>query len=137
MKTTVKAAILDRLYNDTILQGYLGGAYVRLGHISDTDQVPVVTIEEIFERAEPRVGYNSHYKRDNFPTIQIDIQFHGTEPLLKFDQIEERIDVLLFKMGISGTMGWKRVTSSNQYDDDTETRIRTLRYQFQYVINDT
>jgi len=146
MITTVFQAILDKLNTDATLLGYLGGAYCFRAKIYGPSRVPSITLLENNEPSKPRVGYNSSRRRDNNPTVQIDVWVSSADESFPCtgedaDLISNRIDELLLNSlsPVTGTMAgsWEKSSSSQQHEADPQIWHNALRYSFGYSVLDT
>jgi len=140
MIVSILAALRTLLHDDSTLQGLLGGAYVYLGWKTNKMHVPCVTIVENNESSFRRTCYDQFKTRDNAPTIQIDIwvdENSETAPNAPEDiePIANRIDVLLFRTGVTNTRAWGRVSSSGPYPEENLFH-KALRYRFEFSIID-
>ncbi len=147
MITTIFQAILTKLNGDAILQGYFGStSFAFRGKLLAPFSVPSITITENNEKSVPRVGYCTSKKRDNTPTIQVDVWVSSADESFPCtgedaDTIANRVDEILLDADTptTGTLAgtWQKTTSSQQHEDDTRIWHNALRYSFQYSKTDT
>jgi hypothetical protein len=163
MNATVFAAILARLNADATLMTLMGKTVgddpcfraQRLSAIT----APSVTMRAAPEPSELFCGtdyaintpLSNALLATNSPTIQLDIWVSSQSAATPStgqdaDAIEARIDILLrlntpgwsyYDSGgtrIFRTHGWRRITTSQQYEDDTNLWHNVVRYEFWYLI---
>ena len=147
MIATVFQGILDKLNNDTTLQGYFGSTFFTFrAKMTAPSELPAITVMENTERSKPRVGYCTTKIRDSTPTVQVDVWVSSAEASFPCtgedaDLIAERIDAILLDATspVTGTKAgtWKKAGSSQQEEDDTRIIHNALRYSFEYSTTDT
>ena len=153
MYTTVFDAIITRLNGDATLMGLMGKTVgdnpcyraQRLSAIT----TPAVTLHENAESSTIFPGTDAvidgsvanSFIATNTASIQIDIWVSsaGSFPTTGRDTgaIANRIDVLLLQdtpNWIQYTHGWRRGSSSQQYEEDTSLWHDALRYTLEYHI---
>ena len=143
MIATVLAAVISKMSTDATLIGYLGGAFVYPGWLTENMTIPCVTAIENNESSTPRVGYAVYKNRDNAPMLQIDIWISrddedGPNTIEDIEQIVNRIDVLFIGDNVANTRSWRRVSSSGPSKDPDDQRLihKSLRYGFEYKVTD-
>jgi hypothetical protein len=145
MITSVFQAILDKLNADATLLTYLGGANCFRSKMTAPSQIPSVTLMENNESSTLRSGYNSSLKRDNSPTIQIDVWVSSTDESFPCtgedaDTISNRIDAVLLdaRTPATGTRAgtWKKTSSTQQHELNPGIWHNALRYTFNYLKQD-
>jgi hypothetical protein len=139
MNLTVLAALWTLLDTDATLLALLGG-HVFLGWKADPRDIPCATITENNESSTPRPCYGAHHHRDSSPIVQIDIWVNrlGDVAPCTVEDVEaivDRIDVLLFRTGVTNTRGWRRVSSSGPTPEE-DVLHKALRYEFAYSVSD-
>ena len=146
MITSIYAAILSKLNADSTLLGYLGGAYCFRAKMTAPFRVPSVTLMENSEKSDPRCGYNAIKKRDNYPTLQVDVWVSSADEAFPCtgedaDTIANRIDAVLLDStsAVTGTTegSWRKISSSQQYEPEERIWHNAIRYSFQYTITDS
>ena len=153
MLTNIFDAIVARLNGDATLMSLLGknpgdNPCYRAQRLSAIT-APSVTLHENTENSALFPGTDitieetipSSFIATNTVTIQIDIWVSsqaGTPSTGRdADAIANRIDVLLFQNTpnwIQYTHGWRRGSSSQQYEEATSLWHNALRYSFEYHI---
>lgn len=144
MITSVFAAILKKLKDDTTLTGYLGGA----SHISRAKSLapavlPAVTLRDSGESSRQRPCYARHKHRDNDSSVQIDVWVSSdatTFPSTGEDasKIANRIDEILLSVPqVTNTSGWLKNSETPMFEDDTRIFHVSSRYGFKYSLNDS
>lgn len=134
MTVAITAAVLAALKANTALVALLGGQYVYPRHRAAVQQIPGVYLITNSETSKHRPGYNVDKKRDSEPVLQVDI-FHSTTAAA-CDAIADAVDVALLSVTVTGTRGWRRVSRSEQFEEDTGFHHVALRFQFAYTITD-
>ena len=134
MLASVFASLRNTLKNDATMKTLLGGEYVYVGHVSQTNQIPSVTIIENTETCKKRTGYNANKYRDNESVVQIDVW--SKESRLEAVNIANRIDTILVTDSVTDTFGWQKVGDGDMFESDTRIYHKALRYSFWYEIDD-
>lgn len=143
MNPEIFAAILDTLRADATLIRLLGGPFVYRAKGVQPSHIPSVTLLENNEPGTRRVGYNTTRRRDNSPTLQVDVWIatNQEEPPCTgedADWIAERLDTIVFSpVPITGTRNWAKVSGSTQNDEDIGGIHISRRYSFDYSLIDT
>ena len=156
-------AILDRLNNDAALMALLGKTVGDAACFRAQRKAPIstpsVTMRIAPEPSELFCGTDyaistpvtNALLATNYPTIQLDIWVSSESSTTPntgqdADAIEAQIDLLLrlntpgWKYYDSGgnllfrTHGWRKITTSQQYEDDTSLWHNVVRYEFWYLI---
>jgi hypothetical protein len=161
--SVIFGAILDRLNADatlmTLLGKTVGDAPCFRAQRKAPISTPSVTLRITPEPSELFCGTDNAISTPlpnallatNSPTIQLDIWVSSESSSTPntgqdADAIEARIDVLL-RLNTLGwkyydssgnllfrTHGWRRITTSQQYEDDTSLWHNVVRYEFWYLI---
>jgi hypothetical protein len=134
MTRTIIKAIRDALLANAGLVAALGGDYVYMAEIMQTNQIPAVTLRLTSEGSKKRVGYNSIKKRDNSPLIQIDVW--SKKSRLETYNIADIIDEIVVSDSITDTRSWIKIGDGDMYEPDTKIYHKPLRYSFDYTITD-
>lgn len=156
-------AILDRLNNDATLMALLGKTVGDAACFRAQRKAPIstpsVTMRMAPEPSELFCGTDyaistpvtNALLATNYPTVQFDIWVSSESSTTpnngqNADAIEARIDILLrlntpgWKYYDSGgnllfrTHGWRKITTTQQYEDDTSLWHNVVRYEFWYLI---
>ena len=137
MSKTVMKAVIDALKADSSLVTLLGSANnITMAHISQTGVFPGVTVMQNTESSKKRVGYNAVHTRDQYPVIQIDCW--TKKSMQEAYQIADLVDIVCVSDGIGNTtLGWQKVSDSDQFEEDVHVYHKALRYSFQYAITDS
>ena len=154
MNQTVFTAILARLNADATLMTLLGRTAAdtpcyraqRLSAIS----APCVTLRANTESSDLFCGTDNAISTsltgallaENRASIQLDVWVSSSSSTMPctgedVDAIVNRIDILLLYNSanwIANTHGWRRASSSQQYEEDTGLWHNALRYEFWYLI---
>jgi len=134
IESTYKA-IRTLLKDDGKLQAILGGEYVFIAHVAQTNQIPSVTILEQPGTSKKRTCYDTFSIREDRPTVQIDCW--SKKSRLETVKMADRIDELLVTDGVANTWGWRRISSGKgMFERDTGIYHIPLRYSFAYKITD-
>ena len=133
MKESIYKAIRDLLKGDSTLQTLLGGQYVYIAHVAQTNQIPSITILAQSEKIKKRLSYSRFHARDAYPHVQIDCW--SKKSRLETVQLMDRIDELLISDGITGTQSWERIGGGNDmFEQDTKIYHIPLHYLFHYKV---
>lgn len=145
MITSVFQEILDKLNDDTTLQGYLGStsfAFRAKAYAPFT--VPSVTLMENTEKSTTRAGYRGSKVRENSPAIQVDVWVSSADESFPCtgedaDLIANRIEEVLMDgtTQVTGTTSWQKVSSSQQHENDERIWHNALRFSFRYSALDS
>lgn len=139
MTVTTTTAIITALKADTGLRAALGGSSnVFPRHRQAAQMIPGVYVMSNAETSTRRPGYRAGpaFKiRDNAATIQCDIFDNRTAALA--DAIADAVDVALLSANVTGTRGWRRVSRSEQFEEETRLHHIALRFSFEYSITDS
>lgn len=136
MKESIYKAIRDLLKADGTLQTLLGGQYVFIAHVAQTNQIPSITILAQPEKIKKRLCYNEFKVRDCHPTVQIDCWSRKSR--LEVVKLMDRIDTLLIADSIADTWGWERFGGGNDmFERDTGIYHVPLHYLFHYKVTDS
>lgn len=136
MKESIYKAIRDLLKGDSTLQTLLGGEYVFIAQVAQTNQIPSITILAQPEKIKKRVCYDEFKVRDCHPTVQIDCW--SKKSRLETVKLMDRIDVLLVADSIADTWGWERIGGGNDmFEPDTQIYHIPLHYLFHYKVTDS
>lgn len=163
MNATIFGAILDRLNADATLMTLMGKTVGDNPCFRAQRKAPIytpsVTLRAAPEPSELFCGTDyaintpvtNALLATNSPTIQLDIWVSSESSTTPntgqdADAIEARIDLLL-RLNTPGwkyydsegtllfrTHGWRRITTSQQYEDDTSLWHNVVRYEFWYLI---
>lgn len=135
MIESIYKSIRTLLKDDGELQAILGGQYVYVAHVSQTNQIPSVTILEQPGTSKKRTCYDTFSIREDHPTVQIDCWSKRSR--LETVKMADRIDKLLIADGVADTWGWHRISSGKgMFEPDTGIYHLPLRYRFAYKILD-
>lgn len=163
ISSVIFGAILDRLNADATLMALMGKTVGDAPCFRAQRKAPIstpsVTLRIAPEPSELFCGTDNAISTPvtnallatNSPTIQLDIWVSSESSTTPntgqdADAIETRIDILLrlntlgWKYYDSGgnllfrTHGWRRITTSQQYEDDTSLWHNVVRYEFWYLI---
>lgn len=134
MIESIYKSIRTLLKDDGELQAILGGPYVYVSHVSQTNQIPSVTILEQSGTSKKRTCYDIFSIREDHPTVQIDCWSKRSR--LETVKMADRIDKLLIADNIINTWGWERISSRDMFEFDTGIYHIPLRYRFAYKILD-
>lgn len=129
------ANIRNLLKDDTTMQSLLGGEYVYVSYVSQTNQIPSVTILQNNENSTKRTCYNQFKERELSSTVQIDVWSECT--VKETVDIANRIDALLMLTGVTNTWGWEKIQDSDTFEDDTRVYHKALRYTFMEKVTDS
>jgi len=140
MMPTVLSSVRSLLNNDATLIEYLGINRVFLGWLTESMQIPCITISENNETSNQRPCYLIFKHRDNSPLVQIDlwVDRKGDGFPCTIEDVEtivSRVDALLFGTGVTNTRSWRRVSSSGPTEADNLFH-KALRYEFAYSVSD-
>ena len=136
MTTAIIKAIRTALLGDSAITALLGGDYVFMSEIMQTNQFPSITIKLSSESSKRRVGYFAIKKRDNGDILACDIWSKSSR--YQTYQIADRIDVVLISADVSGTRSWTKIGSGgDMYEADTKIYHKPMRYSFEYTITDS
>ena len=135
MLASIFAEIRNTLKNDSTIQTLLGGEYVYVAHVSQTNQIPSITLTGSTERCKKRPGYNTDLHRDNESVVQVDVW--SKKSVLETLNIANRCDTILVTDSVGGTYGWQKISDSDIFEDDTRLYHKAMRYSFGYVIDDS
>lgn len=135
MLASYYASIRNLLKNDSTMQTLLGGEYVYVAHVAQTNQIPCVTLLQNSETTKKRVGYQSSKERENSPVVQLDVW--SNKSFLETINVANQIDVLLNDTGIDSEWALVKVGDSDQFEPDTRLYHKTLRYGFVYKVDDS
>lgn len=135
MTTAIIKAIRTALLADSAITTLLGGDYVFMSEIMQTNQFPSITIKLSSESSKRRVGYFAIKKRDNDGTLACDIWSKRSR--YQVYQIADRLDILLIGADVSDTRLWMKVSDTDMYESDTKIYHKVVRYSFEYTITDS
>ena len=144
MISSILAEIRKDIHDDATVQTLMGANHnVYIGWLTETSTMPCITVFENNESSVARVGYDTGKKRDNSPTLQIDIWISrdsssGPSTAEEIEAVVDHLDVLLIGGAISYTRNWRRLSSSGPMPDpdDARTIHKSLRYGFDYTVKD-
>ena len=143
---TVFQAILDKLNDDTTLQGYFVGStfFAFRAKMVAPSVIPAITLMENTEKSTTRAGYSGSKVRENSATIQVDVWVSSADESFPCtgedtDLIAERIDEVLLDgtTPVTGTTSWQKSGSSQQHENDERIWHNALRYSFRYSALDS
>lgn len=136
MIESIYKSIRTLLKDDGELQTLLGGAYVFISHVSQTNQIPSVTILAQSGIGKKRLCYDAFKIREDHPTVQIDCW--SKKSRLETVKMMDRIDELLVDgSDVIDTWGWERIGGGNDmFEPDMRIYHIPLHYRFKYKITD-
>jgi len=135
MLESIYVGIRDLLKEDGPIKEILGGEYVYVAHVSQTNQIPSITILDDGTGSKKRTCYDTFKVRDNIATVRIDVW--SKKSRLETVKLADRIDELLVANSVAGTWGWERVSSGHDmFDQDKRVYHKPLIYSFAYKITD-
>lgn len=144
MRVEVFRAVRAKLCLDPVLVSYIGEGRVFRAKSGIGISLPAVTLQENSESSMPDVSYCRFRTRTNDPVLQADIWVNGNAEESPrtgeaLELIANRVDEVLLdaENPVSGTRMWRRITSSQQFEEDTKFWHAALRYSFQYRLTDT
>jgi hypothetical protein len=136
-------AIRSKLLADSGLTALIGANRVFRRAPHSTANLPCVTLQDGNESSTPQVSYAIFKKRWQDPSVQIDVWVDGDAedfPNTGEDAstIADQIDTILLDAlnPVSITRMWKRVSSTEQWEDDERTWHIASRYEFMYTLTD-
>lgn len=136
MEESVYIGIRNILKGDSTIQTLLGGQYVSIAHVAETNQIPSITILAQPEKIKKRLCYNEFKVRDCHPTVQIDCW--SKKSRLETVKLMNRVDRLLIADGVADTWGWERIGGGNDmFEPDKRIYHIPLHYLFHYKITDS
>ena len=136
MIESVYIGIRDLLKADATILSLLGGAYVYIAHVSQTNQIPSITILDDGTAIKKRTCYGEFKIREEYPTVRIDCW--SAKSRLETVKLADRIDKLLVADGVTDTWGWNRISSGRDiFEQDTRVYHKPLVYRFAYKIDDS
>jgi len=135
MIESVYIGIRDLIKEDGIIEDLLGGKYVYVANIAQTNQIPSITILDDGTASKKRTCYDMFKERDDTATVRIDVW--SKKSRLETVKIADRIDELLIADGVANTRGWNRVSSGrDMFVQDLRAYHKPLIYNFAYKIID-
>lgn len=136
MIESIYTGIRNLLKGDDEIQTLLGGQYVFIAHVAQTNQIPSITILDDGTASKKRTSYNEFKVRDETPSIRIDVWSRKSR--LETVKLADRIDELLIADGVAGTWGWEKISSGrDMFERDTGIYHKSLVYRFSYKITDS
>jgi hypothetical protein len=84
---------------------------------------------------EKRVGYRYHSEREQEGMITVDIYVKTTWK--DADEIAAQVSKTLVSDTVASTWGWKKISESNIWEEDTKIYKKTIRFNFNYLITDS
>ena len=136
MIESVYIGIRNLLKADATILSLLGGAYVDIANIAETNQIPSITILDDGTGGKKRTCYDTFKVRDETPSVRIDIW--SKKSRLETVKLADRIDELLVADGVADTWGWEKISSGrDMFEKDTGIYHKSLVYRFSYKITDS
>jgi len=136
MIESVYTGIRNLLKADATILSLLGGAYVYIAHITQTNQIPSITILDDGTASKKRTSYNEFKVREETPSVRIDLW--SKKSRLETVKLADRVDELLVADSVADTWGWNRISSGRDiFEPDTRVYHKSLVYRFAYKITDS
>lgn len=135
MTKAILKAVRDLLKADEIIQGILGGEYVYVAEIMQSNTFPSITLRLTAEGSKKRVSYDTFKKRDNSPIIQIDCW--SKKSRIQTYNLADQIDELLVADSVSGTRSWIKISDGDMFEPENRVYHKPLRYSFEYTLIDS
>ncbi|HIH03774.1 MAG TPA: DUF3168 domain-containing protein [Methanoregulaceae archaeon] len=132
MISTVKAAAIDQLKDDTAVKALLGGEFVYPGHFAGTQKIPGCYVTGS-DRTAPRPGYMTSRHRDVEAELVVNAFHAGTAK--QADDLATAVDTCLAGSPLANTHGWQSRTTE-QFEEDSRLHHRTVRFEFSYSLQD-
>lgn len=135
MIESVYTGIRNLLKTDGIIKGLLGGEYVYVAHVAQTNQIPSITILDDGTGSKKRTCYDTFKERDDTAIVRIDIW--SKKSRLEIAKLADMIDELLVSDEVANTYGWERISSgSDMFVEDKRAYHKSIIYRFAYKITD-
>jgi len=136
MIESIYTGIRNLLKADETILSLLGGAYVYIAHVSQTNQIPSITILDDGTASKKRTSYNVFKVREEMPSVRIDVW--SKKSRLETVKLADRVDELLVADSVADTWGWNRISSGRDiFEPDTRVYHKSLVYRFAYKITDS
>jgi len=136
MNSTIFAAIRTALQANTSLTSLITSntriaAPNRLG----PSVYPFIDIKGEDGLGEKRTGYKYWKEREQEGILTVEIYVKTSWK--DADDIASQVDKTLISNTVSSTWGWKKISSSNIWEDEEKIFKKTIRYNFNYLITDS
>jgi len=136
MIESIYTGIRNLLKADETILSLLGGAYVYIAHVSQTNQIPSITILDDGTASKKRTSYTVFKVREEMPSVRIDVW--SKKSRLETVKLADRVDELLVADSVADTWGWNRISSGRDiFEPDTRVYHKSLVYRFAYKITDS
>lgn len=136
MIESIYTGIRNLLKGDSEIQTLLGGQYIFIAHVAQTNQIPSITILDDGTASKKRTSYNEFKVRDETPSVRIDVWSRKSR--LETVKLADRIDELLIADAVADTWGWEKISSGrDMFERDTGIYHKSLVYRFSYKITDS
>lgn len=135
MIESVYTGIRNLLKEDGPIKEILGGEYVYVAHVAQTNQIPSITILDDGTGSKKRTSYDTFKVRDDTATVRIDVW--SKKSRLETVKLVDIIDELLVSGEVANTYGWERISSGgDMFVEDKRAYHKSIIYRFAYKITD-